>query len=496
MTPLPTIETIPIENIRRDAALVGRGYFALAFLPLFYLLPLLSPIVRQFPQVDWQLIANPMIWILLAAAVVFLLAGRSATKFTRGSLWFLIASAIVLTVGVFSAGIAMVAEQGLLDRIVELPAAGLLALAVVGAIAALIAGYTLVFPALAAARLLRTRTGASDATLPAAMAATDSMRGDGAASSRTARDRWFTFMYSAIAVIVGLAGTAVVLWLFAADRGWEGLLVEFPVIYAVIVLWRRGQRYAAVDAADVLKRDTRAPILYLRSFQDDSELLEAEWDIVLARKGADGAGIRKPGLLPRLSRLTTGWLSTSGRLEEVIAGECRSIGPFVGIGAPDEKLPELGASRAYFTDEKWQGAIVRWVDMAQLIVKAAGPTQWIRWELDTITDRGAHDKLIILMPPGDAADRELRWGNIGAALSDTHWHAAMQSLDPQRVVALSFRDGGGLTVVTGGKGRMLDYLIALRLLLYRKLGAGVARSIGGNQPKSIPGDKGVAPAQL
>ena len=111
-------------------------------------------------------------------------------------------------------------------------------------------------------------------------------------------------------------------------------------------------------------------------------------------------------------------MTGGGRLEENLAKIVAPIGPFVAIGAPNDPLPQLGAARAYFTNDAWQSAVIELVDRAQLIVTVAGPTRGIRWEFDTILRRNAWPKLLVLMPPSTQEDNAARWGNIVAELHD------------------------------------------------------------------------------
>jgi hypothetical protein len=128
--------------------------------------------------------------------------------------------------------------------------------------------------------------------------------------------------------------------------------------------------------------------------------------------------------------------SIGDRLEEVLARQVRGVGPFVAIGAPTEPLPELGAARAYFSNDTWQSAIIRWVDLAGLIITVIGPTKWIRWELDTIIERDALSKLIILMPPGLPDDRAARWQNVISGIQATRWGSSLAMVDPETVIAI------------------------------------------------------------
>lgn len=311
--------------------------------------------------------------------------------------------------------------------------ADMAALALLTLLAGLLAWWLFIVPIWAAIRLLGTRIQPGDIALPDVMAARaqrDDERAEVPAGSRSAA----ATRYVALAWALGLASAVVVLWLFANVDKLIALILEFAAIYAVTMLWRRSRKLAALDAQEVLKRDPRSPVLYLRTFVDDSELMQTEWDMVLKTGAGSSArantGKEESALARAWRRYSIGWLSTSGRIEEGIAPEFKSIGPFVGIGAPNEPLPELGAARAYFTSETWQDAIVKWVDMARLIIKVAGSTKWIRWELDTIIDRGALSKLVILMPPGAPRARVGRWQNLMGELQSTPWGPALSSVDP------------------------------------------------------------------
>jgi hypothetical protein len=237
---------------------------------------------------------------------------------------------------------------------------------------------------------------------------------------------------------------------------WPAGALEFGLILVFVLLLRRSARLAAVYAIEQLKHDPRAPVLYLRSFQDDQVLRTDFFVLVGSRARARAEAWRR-------FIIRHGW----GRLEEWLAEAVRGVGPFVTIGAPTEPLPQLGAARAYFSDDTWQNAIIRWVDSAGLIINVVGPTKWIRWELDTIVERDAVTKLIIMLPPGRTDERTARWQNVTSALQPTRWGSSLAMVDSEAVSAIGFLDDGGISIVTGGKRRPLDYLLAFRLVLYQ-----------------------------
>ena len=465
------VHEIPIDRIRQDTAMVTRGFFVLAFYPVLGVLTLMLPIIRDLPHIDPEKIGNPMLWLAVALAVTFLIVSRKCgTRFTSACLWAMIGSLVLLLLGGGVWLLGLTPRDFSPETLRDFPVAGI---ALAALLAGLLAWWQFIVPIWAAIRLLGTRIQPGDIALPDVMAARaqrDDERAEVPAGSRFAA----ATRYVALAWALGLASAVVVLWLLANDDimiALIALILEFAAFYAVTMLWRRSRKLAALDAQEVLKRDPRSPVIYLRSFVDDSELMQAEWDVVLKTDAGSSAradaGKEESALARAWRRYSIGWLSTSGRIEEGIAPEFKSIGPFVGIGAPNEPLPELGAARAYFTSETWQDAIVKWVDMARLIIKVAGPTKWIRWELDTIIDCGALSKLVILIPPGAPQARVGRWQNLMVELQSTPWGPALTSVDPMNLVALRFLADGKVSIVTGGKGRLIDYLLAVRLMLYQ-----------------------------
>lgn len=419
------VERISIEQMRQDAALVTRGAFLLALLPAIPLLQMAAEIVKDLPHFDAAKLGSPILWALLVATLggLWYLRSYGGALYMRCLRGLIALQALVLLVG--AAGIVAFAIP------LASKGAGLespwVPLAVLGGMVAFLANWVVLSPMRAARRLLATRLPPLGLPLPAALEELAKPAGAGppalARQPATARSR----AYGAAAWSIGLITAAIVLWLFAQGLSLPALAIEFAAIYAIIRLARRSRQLVAVDAGEQLRLDTRPPVLYLRSFQDDAELFAMESDIIVqtrVRPLSIGPW-RTSGLAGRWRRLTTGWLSSSGgRLEEALALVVKPLGPFVAIGAPDEPLPELGAARTYFTNDTWQGAIKRWVDMAGLIVKVAGPTKWIRWELDTIIRQGALSKLIILLPPGRPEDNPQRWANIAGELADTPWGRA------------------------------------------------------------------------
>jgi hypothetical protein len=145
---------------------------------------------------------------------------------------------------------------------------------------------------------------------------------------------------------------------------------------------RRGKKHAAALADDVLVQDARPPILYLRSFNDEED------DSRLAR-------FLRPGDHD-IAHSTPAW---GPREQDAMAPIMSEIGPYVAIGKPRERLPELGAARTYVSDDDWQAKILDWMKRARLVIVRAGATEGLRWEVSQLVSHVKPTQVLVILPP-------------------------------------------------------------------------------------------------
>jgi TM2 domain-containing membrane protein YozV len=161
--------------------------------------------------------------------------------------------------------------------------------------------------------------------------------------------------------IVGANALAVGVGLVAMDEngGPSGAayLVIIPFAWVGVTLIRRGFRYDAISAAELLVKDARAPVVYLRSFKQDDDRL-----------------------VPIYLRLLIFFVALN--FEQILAAILSPIGPFVAIGRPAEDVPELGAARMYFPNDQWREQICAFMERARLVVIRLGTTDNIWWEVE------------------------------------------------------------------------------------------------------------------
>jgi hypothetical protein len=142
----------------------------------------------------------------------------------------------------------------------------------------------------------------------------------------------------------------------------------------------------------LLESDVRPPVLYLRSFSDDTN--KASGATVLDRLVSLALGLAHPGLLAQ------------NTIEMKLCNYLKTIGPVIAIGKPGEHLPKLGATRLYVRDDHWRTVASDLMDRARLVVLRAGATPGLQWEWSELLSRKLYDKILIFL-----AFRHGFWGS-------------------------------------------------------------------------------------
>lgn len=172
---------------------------------------------------------------------------------------------------------------------------------------------------------------------------------------------------------------AVLLGLYAFNHHQPPHAAVGGPIFLGYWFWRWSKRLFQPTAEELLGKDQRPPILYLRPFKQDESRINAP--------------------KPWLERLAPSYRPEK-TLEESLVGFFGELGPVVAIGKPGEKVQPLGASRTYATNSEWQEKVRAMASKAALIVLVLGDTPGIDWELAEIPKQCGLSRLLILIPPG------------------------------------------------------------------------------------------------
>jgi hypothetical protein len=153
----------------------------------------------------------------------------------------------------------------------------------------------------------------------------------------------------------------------------------------------RARRHLAASVSEIRARDSRAPILLLRSFGDDM------------------IGVFE-GYRPSFGR------RRSKSFEEVLTEHLWEIGPVIAIGRPGESLPRLGAAREYISNQDWQARMAEMAASAQRIVLIVGRTDGILWEIRKLLSTGFLGRTILVFPPILPEELRNRWEAVSKEL--------------------------------------------------------------------------------
>ena len=150
-----------------------------------------------------------------------------------------------------------------------------------------------------------------------------------------------------------------------------------PALLLGTLCFARGKRHCAVSANELLLKDQRPPVLYLRSFEAEA----------VTRRTFRWWWLISPAWL---------WDLTSE--EEYLAKALNVIGPTIAIGKPGEELPELGAARLYVGHNEWRQTVKSYSERSKLVVLRLGETPGFWWELENALKTLRPENLLLIVP--------------------------------------------------------------------------------------------------
>lgn len=235
---------------------------------------------------------------------------------------------------------------------------------------------------------------------------------------------WLFFVASAINWdILTSADSAELL-----GRSLARIVMHAAALLGVAFIYRHARREAMLPGTDLQMTDPRKPILYLRSFEDDTRSK-------LWARATDGRIF-----LERLVRIT---------FEELVTDHLWSYGPVVAIADPagrSKHLP-LGAARDYATNAEWQRKAIESMQKASIIVAIAGKTHGLLWEIETIMTLGFGRKLVLLLPPARMEELRNRWEFLVHSISAVNLQA---EIDLAHTRAVLWPDGNPVLISADG----------------------------------------------
>jgi hypothetical protein len=257
---------------------------------------------------------------------------------------------------------------------------------------------------------------------------------------------------SSICVLAGLLaivlyGVGTVLTSPGYDYNIRIVLVGAALLVIGTLIRRHARRLAALNAAEVLRRDPRPMVLYLRTFADDSLTIRT-------------ATYARRSFVDRLSP------RRFERFEEVLVRNLTKLGPVVALNPPGTDLAPIGAARETLAGDHWQSTITRWMTDARLIVIEAPPeviSPGFGWELRVIDSQGLWSKTLLVFPPVPDSEMRTRWDRFTKVFVDTAMARHPIPADSTRTLALLGSVTTGWLAIIADQRTEWTYVEALRL---------------------------------
>ncbi len=185
-----------------------------------------------------------------------------------------------------------------------------------------------------------------------------------------------------------IAGPLLAAAIFIAAL-WLQIVTNFTwmVILAVIMfvaggmIYDVGGRLRTLDGREAMRSDPRPPVLYLRPFFEDKRAI---YDGPRGKRV--GADLPEPAM------------RESASPELKIGDLLKSIGPFVAVGIPGERLAPFGAARIYMSHASWQEEIAKIAERAAALVLQPEMTPGTCWELEYAMRHVDPRRILMLVP--------------------------------------------------------------------------------------------------
>ncbi len=156
----------------------------------------------------------------------------------------------------------------------------------------------------------------------------------------------------------------------APEAAYNVLMIVLVAVVGALAIDRLGKSMLARSASDVVTRDQRPPILFLRSFGDDKVRIRA-------------TRFSRRGVLGRFS------LRRTRRFEEVVSWRIARFGPLVAVNDPGRRFVRLGAAKFTLAHDNWQAAVQDLAIRSLAVVVSAAPSELndgLMWELGMLAD--------------------------------------------------------------------------------------------------------------
>lgn len=144
-----------------------------------------------------------------------------------------------------------------------------------------------------------------------------------------------------------------------------------------VLAW--AQNRLVFSVGQVMRQDSRPPILFLRSFRDER--------IRLQHPRTTWLGRISQSVRPR------------NELEHLVLDQFSPSGPVVTVGNPQDAFPRYGAAREYLSHQGWHARVEALWHQSRCVVVAIDQTEGVLWEIQSLVASGLASRCLFLLHP-------------------------------------------------------------------------------------------------
>jgi hypothetical protein len=171
------------------------------------------------------------------------------------------------------------------------------------------------------------------------------------------------------------------------------------------------------DADTVMATDRRRPVLYLRSFDEETyracvpgrfgkyfhglhQVQSSDGFYLLSTKRVEKKLLLGPYRSRSLRRNLVGSHRSVFDEQLVFAEFMDLIGPYIAIGRPNEVFSnmDLGAAKKYVDDADWQNVVMEWLMNSAAVILDVGTSKGFLWEIEQVTTLSNPKKILLILP--------------------------------------------------------------------------------------------------
>lgn len=166
-----------------------------------------------------------------------------------------------------------------------------------------------------------------------------------------------------------------------------------------------------LSAIELMNKDSRPPIIYLRSFTEEQSKASAKNRFNYLSSSPTGvymfthtptnfSALYRDRFERDKNRKISGSIRSTMDEQMFFAQYLSDFGPYIAIGRPSESFEsmDLGAAKLYVNDEDWQNTVIELIQSANAVVLESGESAGLSWEISQLVSKVNPQKVLMILP--------------------------------------------------------------------------------------------------